>query len=134
MAKSTRGNTGTATTWGRLEEALAKGAVHGRHGPAVPRELDGFDAAELAVLQRLATRARLSRLLPAVPVKPRDEVSEAARQARVRVAPKLSDVCDGKAPAVIVGHGLGAGWPVSDAHAATPGRASGSRPRGTARP
>ena len=61
MAKTTRENASTATDWDRLEAALTASTVRGRRGPAVPRELEGFDEAELAVLRRLATRARLSR-------------------------------------------------------------------------
>jgi hypothetical protein len=103
MAKSTCGNTSTATDWDGLEEGLAESTVHERHGPAVP-------------------------------LRSRDAASEAARQASAQVAPRLSDVCDVKAAAVIVGHDLGSGWPVNDAQSAAPGCASGSRPRGTARP
>ena len=61
MAKTTRENASTATDWDRLEAALTASTDRGRRGPVVPRDLEGFDEAELAVLRRLATRARLSR-------------------------------------------------------------------------
>ena len=61
MAKTTREKAGPATDWDRLEGALTASTARRKPGPAVARELEGFDDAELAVLRRLATRGRLSR-------------------------------------------------------------------------
>ena len=61
MAKANGGTRRDGTDWDRFEEALAEGTVRGKRSATVEQELAGFDEAELAVLRRLATRARLSR-------------------------------------------------------------------------
>ena len=61
MSKATDDARRVANDWDRFEEALAEGTVRGKRSAAVETELEGFDEAELAVLRRLATRARLSR-------------------------------------------------------------------------
>ena len=61
MAKATGDSRRDRTDWDRFEEALAEGTVRGKRSATVEQELEGFDAAELAVLRRLATRSRLAR-------------------------------------------------------------------------
>lgn len=61
MAKATGDSRRDGTDWDRFEEALAEGTVRGKRSATVEQEFEGFDEAELAVLRRLATRARLSR-------------------------------------------------------------------------
>ena len=61
MAKARKAHVAPPSEWDRIEEALAEGTVRGAKSAAAAKVLDSFDAAELPVLQRLATRARLSR-------------------------------------------------------------------------
>jgi pimeloyl-ACP methyl ester carboxylesterase len=61
MAKASSESRRDRTDWDRFEEALAEGTVRGKRSATVEQELKGFDGTELAVLRRLATRARLSR-------------------------------------------------------------------------
>ena len=61
MVNSTDEARRAAIDWDRFEEALAEGTVRGKRSATVEQELEGFDATELEVLRRLATRSRLSR-------------------------------------------------------------------------
>lgn len=61
MAKAPGDSRRDRTDWDRFEEALAEGTVRGKRSATVEQEFEGFDAAELEVLRRLATRSRLAR-------------------------------------------------------------------------